>query len=118
VVGADPRPLWQLRGWRREGRRLVGAYRTKLDENFHIVASSPAEQAAIRRGMDDVEARITADMDPLVAARRMDTDEVVPMAELRDYLAAVVEMSYQTYGHRRVKNPRIWSLHDLKVLTT
>jgi len=39
------------------------------------------------------------------------------MAELRDYLTAVVEMSYQTYGHRRVKNPRIWSLHDLKVLT-
>jgi acetyl-CoA carboxylase carboxyltransferase component len=102
-----------------EGRTLaIGAYRTKLDENFHIIASSPAEQAAIRKGMDDVEARITADMDPVVAARRMDTDEVVPMAELRDYLAAVVEMSYQTYGHRRVKNPRIWSLHDLKVITT
>jgi acetyl-CoA carboxylase carboxyltransferase component len=102
-----------------EGRTLaIGAYRTKLDESFHIVASTPAEEAAIRKGMDDVEARITADMDPVVAARRMDTDEVVPMAELRDYLTAVVEMSYQTYGHRRVKNPRIWSLHDLKVLTT
>ncbi|MEX0704016.1 MAG: hypothetical protein WD069_18085 [Planctomycetales bacterium] len=30
VVAADRRPLWELRGWRREGRRLVGAYRTKL----------------------------------------------------------------------------------------
>jgi len=25
-------------------------------------------------------------------------------------------MSYQAYGFRRVKNPRIWSLHDLRVL--
>jgi hypothetical protein len=25
-------------------------------------------------------------------------------------------MSYQATGYRRVKNPRIWSLHDLDVL--
>ncbi len=25
-------------------------------------------------------------------------------------------MSYQSIGHRRIKNPRIWSLHDLAVL--
>ena len=32
------------------------------------------------------------------------------------YLAALVEMSYQNTGYRRVKNSRIWSLHDLHVL--
>jgi hypothetical protein len=47
----------------------------------------------------------------------MDTDEIVLMPEIRDYLEAVIEMSYQSHGHRRIKNPRIWSLHDLKVLT-
>jgi 3-methylcrotonyl-CoA carboxylase beta subunit len=25
-------------------------------------------------------------------------------------------MAYQNTGYRRVKNPRIWSLHDLRVL--
>ncbi len=29
----------------------------------------------------------------------------------------LVEMCYQTIGYRRVKNPRIWSMHDLDVLT-
>lgn len=28
VVCADKRPLWQIRTWRREGRQLVGAFRT------------------------------------------------------------------------------------------
>ncbi|HKY33598.1 MAG TPA: carboxyl transferase domain-containing protein [Candidatus Polarisedimenticolia bacterium] len=100
-----------------EGRTLaIGAYRTKLDESFEIIASSPQEEAAVRKGMADVEARITADMDPVAAARRMDTDEVVTMEELRAYIGTVVEAAYQAYGYRRVKNPRIWSLHDLKVL--
>lgn len=27
-VERDRRPLWQVRGWRREGHRLIGAYRT------------------------------------------------------------------------------------------
>jgi hypothetical protein len=30
----------------------------------------------------------------------------------------MVTMAYQSIGYRRVKNPRIWSLHDLKVLTS
>ncbi len=100
-----------------EGRTLaIGAFRTRLDDQFHIVASSPEEEEKIRRGMEEVEARITRDMDPVRAASRMDVDEVVPMAGVRDYLVAIVEMAYQAYGYRRVKNPRIWSLHDLKVL--
>ena len=67
--------------------------------------------------MKAVEDRITADMDPYRAARQMDTDEILPTHELRDYLKVVVEMCYQSIGYRRVKNPRIWSLHDLNVLT-
>jgi 3-methylcrotonyl-CoA carboxylase beta subunit len=100
-----------------EGRTLaIGAFRTKLDDQFNIVASSKKEEETIRKGMEDVEKRIAADMDPVRAASRMDTDEVITMPEIRDYLLAAIEMSYQAYGYRRVKNPRIWSLHDLRVL--
>ena len=55
-------------------------------------------------------------MDPFVAARQLDTDEIVELGELRAYLTALVEMAYQGTGYRRVKNPRIWSLHDLREL--
>jgi len=100
-----------------EGRTLaIGAFRTKLDDQFNIVASSKKEEETIRKGMEDVEKRIAADMDPVRAASRMDTDEVITMPEIRDYLLAAIEMSYQAYGFRRVKNARIWSLHDLRVL--
>ena len=37
--------------------------------------------------------------------------------ELRAYLEYLVEASYQGQGGRRVKNPRIWSLHELDLLT-
>ena len=33
------------------------------------------------------------------------------------YLEVMVEMCYQSTGYRRVKNPRIWSMHDIAVLT-
>jgi acetyl-CoA carboxylase biotin carboxyl carrier protein len=39
----------------------------------------------------------------------------VPFAALRPYLEAAVEMAWQS--PRRARNPRIWSLHDLAVLT-
>jgi hypothetical protein len=55
-------------------------------------------------------------MDPFVSARQMDTDEIVKLGELRGYLATLIEASYQSIGYRRIKNPRIWSLHDLQVL--
>ncbi|HZI95326.1 MAG TPA: carboxyl transferase domain-containing protein [Patescibacteria group bacterium] len=102
-----------------EGRTLaIGAFRTRLDDSFNIVAASAEEKEKVRRGMEEVEARITNDMDPVLAARQMDTDEVVTMAELREYLETIVEASYQSCGYRRVKNSRIWSLHDLKVLSS
>jgi acetyl-CoA carboxylase carboxyltransferase component len=100
-----------------EGRTLaIAAYNTKLDDSFQILATDPAERARIEAGMKDTEARIERDMDPFVSARQMDTDEIVELGELRAYLGALVEMSYQNTGFRRVKNPRIWSLHDLRVL--
>ena len=100
-----------------EGRTLaIGAFNTKLDDSFNIVASSDEERERIRRGMEEVEARITADMDPVKAARQMDVDEVVRLDEIRAYLEVLVEAAYQGYGYRRVKNPRIWSLHDIAVL--
>jgi 3-methylcrotonyl-CoA carboxylase beta subunit len=66
--------------------------------------------------MEEVEARITADMDPVKAASQMDLDEVVRLDEIRDYLQVLIEAAYQGYGYRRVKNPRIWSLHDIAIL--
>jgi len=100
-----------------EGRTLsIGAFRTKLDDNFQITSQDPQERAKVEAGMKAVEDRIEADMDPYKAARQMDTDEIVPVHELRDYLLTLVEMCYQSFGYRRVKNPRIWSMHDLAVL--
>jgi acetyl-CoA carboxylase carboxyltransferase component len=100
-----------------EGRTLaIAAYNSKLDDDFQIVTQDPDERRAIAEGMKEVEARIDRDMDPFVAARQMDTDEVVELSALREWLVALIEMSYQATGYRRVKNPRIWSLHDLAEL--
>lgn len=97
-----------------EGRTLaIATYNTKLDDDFQIAVAEPAERRAIEEGMKQVEARIEADMDPFVAARQMDTDEIIELSELRGWLEVLVECAYQATGHRRIKNPRIWSLHDL-----
>jgi acetyl-CoA carboxylase carboxyltransferase component len=101
-----------------EGRTLaIATYNTKLDDQFEIVAEGDRERAEIEQGMAKVEARIDADMDPYVAACRQDTDEIIALGELRDWLSTLVEMSYQSVGYRRLKNPRIWGLHDLAELT-
>lgn len=102
-----------------EGRTLaIAAYNTKLDANFEIDARYTGEERVqIEQGMAATAARIEADMDPVAAASRMDTDEVVQLDELRPWIEALTEMAYQAIGVRRIKNPRIWSLHDLEVLT-
>ena len=100
-----------------EGRTLaIGAYRTKLDDNFRVVAEDPQEREKIARGMRQVEQRIEGDMDPVLAASRRDVDEIVTPGELRTWLEVAISMAYQSTGYRRVKNPRIWSMHDLQVL--
>ena len=95
----------------------IGAFNTKLDDDFNILAETEEERAKIAAGMKAVEERIEADMDPIASARQMDTDEVVLVSELRERLVAWTEMTYQAMGVRRIKNPRIWSLHDLQLLT-
>ncbi len=99
-----------------EGRTLaIAAFNTKLDDDFEIAATDPAERAAIATEMAETAARIEADMDPMAAAARMDTDEVVPFAAIRSYLVSAAELAWQT--PRPSRNPRIWSLHDLATLT-
>ncbi len=100
-----------------EGRTLaIGAYNTKLDDAFRIVAKTEDEAEEIRQGMQAVEDRITRDMDPVLAASQRDIDEIIRPSELRLWIESVLAMSYQAIGYRRIKNPRIWSLHDLDVL--
>ena len=100
-----------------EGRTLaIATYNTKLDDNFEILTRDPEERRSIEEGMKSVERRIEADMDPFVAARQMDTDEIIELGELRDYLGMLAEAAYQSPGVRRIKNSRIWSLHDLAVI--
>ncbi|MCC7012498.1 MAG: propionyl-CoA carboxylase [Planctomycetes bacterium] len=101
-----------------EGRTLaIAAFNTKLDDDFEIMSKDPAERAEIEAGMRDTEARIEGDMSPYKSAAQMDTDELVSTGELRPWLELFAEASYQSIGHRRIKNPRIWSLHDLAALT-
>ncbi|KAA3604303.1 MAG: propionyl-CoA carboxylase [Planctomycetota bacterium] len=101
-----------------EGRTLaIATYNTKLDDDFEIATEDPEEKETIRRGMEAVEQRIEADMDPYKAASQRDVDEIIAPQELRPYLACLVEAAYQAQGYRRLKNPRIWSLHDLDILT-
>jgi acetyl-CoA carboxylase carboxyltransferase component len=123
MAGLPYRPVLQLatpitRLSVMEGRTLaIGAFNTKLDDSFEVVAGSEQEAEKIRAGMAEVEKRIEGDMDPYKAASQRDVDEVVKPSEIRDYLEAAIAMSYQAIGHRRIKNPRIWSLHDLQALT-
>jgi len=101
-----------------EGRTLaIAAFNTRLNDDFEIIAKDPAERAAIEAGMRETEARIESDMSPYKSAAQMDTDEIVKFGELRPWLVALMEMAYQSSGSRRIKNPRIWSLHDLALLT-
>ena len=100
-----------------EGRTLaIAAFNSKLDDDFEIATDDPDERAEIERGMAETAARIDADMDPVDAASRMDTDEVVPIGQLRPWLETLAQMAWQNVGSRRTKNPRIWSLFDLEVL--
>jgi len=101
-----------------EGRTLaIAAYNSRLDDEFRIAATDAEERAAIERGMRETEERIERDMDPYAAASRLDTDEIVALGELRDWLTLFAEASYQAIGYRRIRNPRIWSLHDLHALS-
>lgn len=99
-----------------EGRTLAAAASAHEQED---AARPPVHDSEARdreqRRLDQLAARIEADMDPWRAAGRGDVDEIVSLAELRPTLEAAVEMCYQATGTRRIRNPRIWSIHDLEV---
>ncbi len=100
-----------------EGRTLaIATYGKALDDNFEIVTDNPEERQLLEEGMAETAGRIECDMDPWAAAARMDTDEIVALDELRTWLEAMAEMSYQATGNRRVRNPRIWTFHDMEAL--
>src|SRR3989338_4035274 len=87
-----------------EGKTLaLGAFNTR-----------PGELESMRILAEKIE----CDMDPFKSADQMDTDEIIKLSELRNYLECLVESCYQAQNHRRIKNPRIWSLHDLEVLVS
>jgi len=101
-----------------EGRTLaIAAFNTKLDDDFEIATQDPVEKKKIEDGMRDTEARIESDMDTYKDAAQLATDEIVRVDELRGWLETFAEASYQSTGYRRVKNPRIWSLHDIAALS-
>jgi len=100
-----------------EGRTLaIAAFNSKLDDDFQIETTDPEEREAIEKGMAATARRIEADMDPVRAASRMDTDEIVPVSQLRSWMVLLAQCAWQGAGYRRTKNPRIWSLHDLEVV--
>jgi acetyl-CoA carboxylase carboxyltransferase component len=100
-----------------EGRTLaIAAFNTKLDDNFEIVADSDEERDAIAKGMAATEKRIEGDMCPYKAASQRDTDDIISPDEIRPWLSCLIEASYQAQSNRRVKNSRIWSMHDIAAL--
>jgi 3-methylcrotonyl-CoA carboxylase beta subunit len=100
-----------------EGRTLaIATYNKALDDDFEIITDNPEERRLLETGMEETAGRIERDMDPWAAAARGDTDEIVPLHELRTWLEAMVEVSYQATGNRRVRNPRIWTFHDMEAL--
>lgn len=100
-----------------EGRTLaIATHRHALDDELEIAATDPERRAEVQRAMAETAARIERDMDPYAAAARGDADEVVALSELRTWLCALAEMCYQATGVRRLRNPRIWTFHDMEAL--
>ncbi len=97
-----------------EGRTLaIAAFNTKLDDDFRDRRDRSRRSA--RRSSAACARPRRASRATWIRTRRgqMDTDEIVALGELRDWLELFAEASYQAIGYRRIKNPRIWSLHDL-----
>ncbi|MBC8369665.1 MAG: propionyl-CoA carboxylase [Planctomycetes bacterium] len=100
-----------------EGRTLaIAAFNTKLDDDFEIVATDAGERESIAKGMAATEQRIEGDMCPYKAASQRDTDDIISPSEIRPWLCCLIEAAYQTQSNRRVKNSRIWSMHDIAAL--
>jgi len=55
-------------------------------------------------------------MCPYKAASQRETDDIISPDEIRPWLSCLIEASYQAQSNRRVKNSRIWSMHDIAAL--
>jgi len=93
-----------------EGRTLATASQGSR------AAEAPEPESPAARARERVAERIERDMDPYEAASRGDVDEIVTLPEIRVWLEEAVEACYQATGNRRVRNPRIRTVHDLEVL--
>ncbi len=93
-----------------EGRTLATASQGSR------ASESPEPEGPAARARERVAERIERDMDPYEAASRGDVDELVTLPELRGWLEELVDACYQATGNRRVRNPRIRTVHDLEVL--
>ena len=76
----------------------------------------PAARMMRRRCFDAILKKTELLQGDLCKELRLKPDEVVCFDELRGYLECAAEMCYQSSGSRRLKNPRIWSMHDLAVM--
>jgi len=102
-----------------DGKTLaIGTFRTKLDHNFNIRTKNTVERNLIKSQINSLEKKIERDMYPYLSANTLDVDEIIKAVEIRKYLLYLVEASYQSHNIRRVKNSRIWSLHDLQSIST
>merc|ERR1712232_241753 len=100
-----------------DGRTLtIGTFRTNLDENFKIITKSIDKKKDIQEQMRKLEKKIERDMNPYLSANVLNIDEIIKCVEIRKYLSCLIEASYQSVNVRRIKNSRIWSIHDLNHL--
>ena len=101
-----------------EGRTLaIAAFNTKLDDDFEIIAEDPEERAAIEQGMRGHRGAHRGRHGP-VPLRLADGHRRDRAAQRAPGLARGCSRDgLPVQRDRRIKNPRIWSLHDLAALT-
>ena len=105
-----------------EGRTLaIATYNTKLDDDFSRSRPRIRGRTGQDRRRHGVRSKLelTPTWIPLAGrSARWTPTRSSPSATFAAWLErAGRDASYQANGYRRVKNPRIWSLHDLAVLT-
>ena len=89
-----------------EGRTLaIGAFNSKLDDNFQIITEDKNEREPLPRHERRRPNR--ARYGPIQSGQTNGHRRGGQTFEVRAYLGGS-EMCYQTYGTRRIKNPRIW----------
>ena len=107
-----------------EGRTLaIATYNTKLDDDFEILTrttlpSGPRSRRGMQRGRGAHRGR---HVDPYASrAAQMDTDEIVRTDELREPGSRCPGgdvLRSNRSGTGAMKNPRIWSMHDIAALS-